>query len=84
MHKLLQMSFYLKHLLLKEEIITKRSNLLLIKRRFNYFDASGEVLDTVIENHIIDFVSSTSQFSWKEQGMILLQNKTRIHLQNIL
>lgn len=41
------------------------------------------MLDTVIENHTIDFVHSTSQFSWKEQGndFIAIQNKDSVTLQ---
>ena len=53
------------------------------RKKINYFDASGTVLDTVIENHTIDFVNSTSQFSWKEQGndFIAIQNKDSVTLQ---
>ena len=48
------------------------------QKKINHFDASGAVLDTVIENHTIDFVNSTSQFSWKEQGNDFIEIKKRI------
>ena len=53
------------------------------QKKINHFDASGVVLDTVIENHTIDFVNSTSQFSWKELGndFIAIQNKDSVTLQ---
>jgi hypothetical protein len=53
------------------------------QKKINHFDASGAVLDTVIENHTIDFVNSTSQFSWKEPGndFIAIQNKDSVTLQ---
>ena len=50
------------------------------QKRINHFDASGAVLDTVIENHTIDFLNSTSQFSWRLREMILPQYKARIQL----
>ena len=35
------------------------------EKRINHFDANGAVLDTVVENHMIDFENATSQFSSK-------------------
>ena len=37
------------------------------EKRINHFDANGAVLDTVVENHMIDFENATSQFSWKQR-----------------
>jgi hypothetical protein len=53
------------------------------QKRINHFDASGVVLDTVIENHTIDFINSTSQFSWKLWGddFTAKQSKDSVTLQ---
>ena len=53
------------------------------QKRINHFDASGAVLDTVIENHTIDFINSTSQFSWKLWGddFTAKQSKDSVTLQ---
>ena len=53
------------------------------QKRINHFDASGALLDTVIENHTIDFVNSTSQFSWRLRGddFTAKQNKDSVTLQ---
>lgn len=53
------------------------------QKRINHFDASGAVLDTVIENHTIDFINSTSQFSWKLRGddFTAKQSKDSVTLQ---
>ena len=53
------------------------------QKRINHFDASGAVLDTVIENHTIDFLNSTSQFSWRLRGddFTAIQSKDSVTLQ---